>query len=231
VRRGTDGALLYTLSYPSSSTIIHHLTRIGDVDGDGRGDFAVVLQGDLACYSGATGTLISIFSPPGANGSLSFAGGFDATGDGICDVAVRYASTTPGAGHRLILYSPMSAATYGAGLGDEQALALAWQPAGLPGVGTVVIAGAAPGAAGALAISAEKATRSIGGIEILVSTAPGSYLVTSIGFDGAGARALPASLTNPALAGFVFDVQAFAFYPAAPQGVFTSNGLELGFHP
>jgi hypothetical protein len=94
VRSGADGAVIYAISGPVSFGI--EVAVLGDVDGDGREDFAVGAikafsdQGRVYVHSGVDGALLFELHGSHANALFGYAiaGVGDVNGDGTPDLAV-----------------------------------------------------------------------------------------------------------------------------------------------
>jgi len=100
---GTDGGAVYAISGATGSTLYEidgatagdrlglSVAALGDVDGDGFGDFAAGSNHSYALMiSGSTGQSLAVLtgSMPSTNYAIVVAGGGDLDGDGVPDVAV-----------------------------------------------------------------------------------------------------------------------------------------------
>ncbi|MDQ3199897.1 MAG: integrin alpha [Verrucomicrobiota bacterium] len=92
--------LIRTHSSPAERDFGNDIAKIGDLDGDGRPDYAIGapdlgtfgLDGAVYTYSGTTGVLLRTFRPPVANREALFgasvAGVGDLSGDGVPDLLI-----------------------------------------------------------------------------------------------------------------------------------------------
>ncbi len=223
VHSGFDGSLLLSIATGSPGLV---LDGGGDVDGDGVNDFAV----DNLLLSG-TGALPPLQTNTSFVGRIRLVG--DVDGDGFSEF-VTSTTNLPSGVSSLTLKSFGGALPYGVSTSPTQSLSLGFQPgAGIlpPAAGAVTASGAAPLSAGVLAVSVASGVSSVLGVTVFVNATPGSYVLFNLAYDGAGAFSTPLNLRQPVIAGLSFYLQCFELNPAAPQGVFASNGLALLFVP
>lgn len=110
VHSGKTGAVVHTLQgiYPGDD-FGWNPDGLGDLDGDGRGDYSIAapgwsavlnglpVGGEVRIYSGATATLLRVITGSGARdlfGSWTASLG-DTNGDGVCDLAVASSPLDP----------------------------------------------------------------------------------------------------------------------------------------
>lgn len=126
-RVGLPPLLLYTLTPPGPQLYDFgtSIAGLGDVDGDGLGDFVVGQPGHLYSsvkypgyaylYSGGTGTLLRTFSASGGTASsigygVAVAAVPDVDGDGLTDIAVTWIQYLSGLNGFVRVYSSASGA-------------------------------------------------------------------------------------------------------------------------
>lgn len=242
---GQNGAVIFSAT-PSflAGTITVVAAGAGDVNGDGVPDIVAGVRTDVLpgrpfgsgsakVYSGADSSTLLTIGGPTLNALLgtAVAGIGDTDGDGFAEVAIGAPQGMTGASFTgtVSIYSVAGRRVYGVGADPQQTLSLDWAEGSIdPALGTASVVGALPFSPGILAAAAAGAAVPNYGTTILIDVlADLNY--GSFGFDGNGGFALSAPLRIPWLAGTVVFVQAFSVDGAAPQGIFSSNGLELLF--
>jgi hypothetical protein len=244
VYSGANGSILYHLTDGATGDAFgHSVAGVGDVNGDGTPDFAISatnsnaggsVSGRVFVYSGLDGTLLREFL--GASGehlgyALNPAG--DVNGDHLPDIALGGLIAGVGSPGIAKIVSIDAAEKYGLNLLPTQTLTVAWI-LGAPGhesEGGLSITGALPGSAGIVAASLAHGTTTLYSVPVLIDLNPATLLTVDLFFGTNGNVDIPIDLQNAALAGISFYAQAFELNPAAPEGVYASNGMMLLFGP
>jgi FG-GAP repeat len=242
VYSGFDGSVLFHLTDGATGDAFgHSVAGVGDVNGDGTLDFAVAatnsnvggtLSGRVFVYSGVDASILKEFvGAPNTHLGYTLNPAGDVNGDHFPDIALGMlvsGGMNPGGAQ---VVSIDAAQAYSVGLLPTQTLGANWI-IGAPGhesEGGLTITGAAPNSIGLIAANIASGSDTIFGVPIVIDLNPATLLTVDVVFGPAGNFDIPIDLQNPGLAGLSFYAQAFELNPAAPEGVYSSNGLMLLF--
>ncbi|MCA9322096.1 MAG: VCBS repeat-containing protein, partial [Planctomycetes bacterium] len=240
---GSSGALIRTNAIDSNSvdSFGFAVSRAGDVDGDGIGDYVIgspidpfpgmTSVGRAWIYSGATGLVMVTLSGNASQSHFGDAVGAagDIDGDGYAEVLIgsRLASVQGSFSGRAVVFSSTAATKYGLGFGGQQSLDLGWQPGAMPPAGQVVAGGAGAFAPGVISIATQSGFLAVGSPPIPLWIDLASIIVQEFfSFDASGNWAVASTLDLPGLAGasLFCQVADISGYPTV------SNGLRFTFN-
>ena len=242
VYSGANGSVLYHLTDGDTGDAFgHSVAGVGDVNGDGSPDFAVsatnssaggTLSGRVFVYSGLDGSLLREFlGTPNQHLGYALNPAGDVNGDHFPDIALGGLIAGLGSPGFAKIVSIDAAEKYGVNLLATQTLGTAWI-IGAPGhetEGGLTLTGALPFATGLIAASLAPGSATLYSVPVLIDLNPATLLLVDFPFGPNGNFDIPIDLQNPGLAGISFYAQAFELNPAAPEGVYASNGIMLLF--
>ncbi len=242
---GADASVLFQVENDISFTIFaENVAGLGDVNGDGVGDFSVTHGGRLSqngsppaikptimVFSGVDYSLIAKLpaSPSARSQSADRIG--DINGDGMSDIVVGsfHQNGTPDGGSvRAFLGGTLPVSTYASDSGNSAQLSLAWLPddQNINEVsGILRCSGATPGALGLVLVSLAPADIPIFGFDLLVAVDPINFLLSAVvSANVAGDYVVPEiSRRNPAIAGSTTHIQF-----VQTSGILrASNGIQI----
>jgi FG-GAP repeat len=243
VYSGADGSVLHHLTDGATGDAFGHtVAGVADVNGDGTPDFAVAatnsnaggtLSGRVIVYSGLGASVLKEFvGAPSQHLGYALNPAGDVNGDHLPDIALGGLVSGTTAGFATIV-SIQAAQPYGAGILPTQTLSTAWI-IGAPGhesEGGLAISGAVPNASGIVAANLAPGAGTLYSVPVLVDLNFATLLMVDIVYGPLGNLDIPIDLQNAGLAGISFYAQAFELNPAAPEGVYASNGIMLLFGP
>ncbi|MEE9394638.1 MAG: integrin alpha [Planctomycetota bacterium] len=247
VYSGFDGTILYTFNGDSADDQLgFSVSGAGDVNGDGFDDLIAgawlddnnaFSSGSARVYSGFDGAILCTFNGDSGGDLLgvSVSGAGDVNGDGFDDlIAGAWLDDNTGASSGSArVFSVCGQQLYGSGIDPAQTLTFEWRSfsGGLNAAnGELIADGSAPFSPGVFALSTQPSMASLLGFTLLVDIAPSNALILeNFSYDAAGQLVVPLSLRQPVLAGLTLFLQVVEGNPAAPMGLFSSNGLELLF--
>jgi hypothetical protein len=239
---GATGSLLYTVTGGALYRRIGLDVRmIGDVDGDGRSDFAAVANTwptpccppglPVLVFRGSDGSLMSVLPLQWGAGCD---GAGDVNGDGVPDIVVGGSVLNPGNSGRVWVYSLGNvphAAAIPVGLGCGPGGTPILTADGLPVLGQSMVLNVGspmPNIPGALVLSLPPPTPVAIGPGCFVWVDPASFLLVSgfnTGSAGMWTGTFPIS-ADVALAGLILRVQA-ALTPSGATLPLLTNALDL----
>ncbi len=246
VYSGFDGAILFTFNGDSADDQLGlSASGAGDVNGDGFDDIITGARGDdnnglssgsARVYSGFDGAILFTFNGDSFGDILgdSVSGAGDVNGDGFADViagAWRDDNNGLDSGSARV-FSVCGQQPYGLGIDPAQTLTFEWRSfsGGTDAAnGELLVGGSAPFNTGIFALSTQPTMTSMLGFTLLVDITPSNSFTENFVYDATGQLIAPLSLRQPVIAGLTFFLQVVEANPAAPMGVFSSNGVELLF--
>ncbi len=242
---GADASVLFQVENDISSTVFaENVAGLGDVNGDGVGDFSVshggrlsqnggppIIKPTVMVFSGADYSLIAKLPANLSARSHSADRIGDINGDGMSDIVVGsfHQNGTPDGGTvRVFLGGTLPVSTYVSDSGNSAQLSLTWLPddQNINEVsGIFRCSGATPGALGLVLVSLAPADIPIFGFDLLVAVDPINFLLSAVvSANVSGDYVVPEiSRRNPALAGSTVHIQF-----VQTSGILrASNGVQI----
>ncbi len=243
---GSTGAVIHTLYGPSGSGFGESVGSLGDIDGDGRGDFLVGMpsasngtsnSGGVKVFSGATAALLFTVYGNSAGDSFGYdaAGAGDVNGDGIGDVVVgAYSDDIAGQARGAVyVYSGRCGpiANFGTGCPGTGGFTPSLSLTGCACPGGSMSLSVTKGLGGSnalLFIGANETALPIQGGCTLFTFPILSTIVAPLSGIGAGAGQVLAVGKLPMGTPLVpFAMQAICLDPQMPRGYSASNGVSI----
>jgi hypothetical protein len=232
---GASGTALFGFA---GTTALDHLGNVvrlvPDLNGDGHGDIVINAKilaggGQVRVRSGVDGSLIRVLdqSTYGDGFGLSVAYVPDLNGDQFPELIVgaprHDAPMAPDAG-KVVVLSIGGARKFG--INATQEMTLTWEPVSNLGLGDGHVAFGVGLVPGFVIVSVGESTTIVGNQTIVVDLTPGQWSQVPFVSDQNGSWTTPIDLTQVALDGVSFFLQAVQILPSS---FIVSNGLQLLF--